>query len=126
MGDRAGRADVAVDVSMSSGAGMDPSVGVAAPIGAVSRKDLRRAGRTSVRQEGASGLVLAAALPGSVRVQRRRPDGAWETLETRRASRLGRTRMDLPGAAHPPRPVRVVFSPKNDNIPSWISPEILR
>ena len=102
-----------------------PSVGVAAPIGAVSRKDLQRAGKTSLRQEGASRFLLLTALPGDVRVQRQSVGGAWQTLDTRRASRLGRTYIDLPReAAPPPQTFRVVFSPKNSNISSWISENI--
>jgi len=110
---------------MSSGSGMSPSMGVAAPVGAVSRKDRERAGKTSLRRDGAS-TVLLTALPGTVSLQRRGPDGTWETLHSRPASRLGRTRLGLPQdeAAAPPRTFRVVFSPRNANIPSWVSGDI--
>ena len=119
------RAIKAAVVPMHSGAGMSPSMGVAAPIGAVSRKDRERAARTSLRQEGSSSLVLRTALPGQVMLQRRGADGTWETLDTRRASRLGRTRLELPDNDAPSPPVfRVVFSPKNANIPSWTSENI--
>ena len=125
MDDRPERPSAAVSVPMSSGTGMSPSFGVAAPIGAVRRKDRERAGRTSLRREGSSGLLLLTALPGSVSVDRRRADGSWETLTRRRVSRLGRTRIDLPqGAGSPPQTFRVVFSPKNSNITSWISEDV--
>ena len=125
MNDQPERATKAAVVPMQSGPGMSPSMGVAAPIGAVSRKDRERAGKTSLRREGTSGLLLRTALPGSVLVQRRDADGTWETLERRPASRLGRTRIQLPqgtaSAPPPPSAFRVVFSPKNANIASWIS-----
>lgn len=55
-------------------------------------------------------------------LQRREADGTWETLDTRRASRLGRTRIEFGGEATSPTPTfRVVFSPRNTNITSWIS-----
>lgn len=110
---------------MDSGAGMSPAMGVAAPIGAVSRKDRARAGRTSLRQEDASTLLLLTALPGSVSLQRRGDDGSWETLAKRPASRLGRTRIALPPeATASPQTFRVVFAPRNSNITSWISGDV--
>lgn len=125
MDDQRERAIKAVSVPMSSGQGMSPSMGVAAPIGAVSRKDRERAAQTSLRQDGASGFLLLTALPGSVSLQRRDVDGTWETLDRRPASRLGRTRVELPQeAALSPQTYRVVFSPKNANITAWISEDI--
>ena len=110
---------------MYSGSGMSPSMGVAAPIGAVSRKDRQRAARTSLRRDAASGLVLVTALPGSVSLQRRATDGGWETVRSRPASRLGRTRIELPDEPGPsPQAFRVVFTPKNSDITSWISQDI--
>ena len=104
---------------------MSPSMGVAAPVGAVSRKDRERAARTSLRPEGRATFLLLAALPGTVSLQRRDEDGTWETLDRRRASRRGRTRVRLPEeAAGAPQTFRVVFSPKNPNITSWISADI--
>ena len=100
-------------------------MGVAAPVGAVSRKDRERAGKTALYREGASGVLVDTELPGSVALQRRGADGTWETLDTRRASRLGRTKIELPDAGAPsPRTYRVVFSPKNANIPAWTSENI--
>lgn len=125
MDDQRERAVKAVSVPMSSGQGMSPSMGVAAPIGAVSRKDRERAAQTALRREGASDLLLVTALPGTVSLQRRDVDGTWETLDRRPASRLGRTRVELPQEAVPtPRTYRVVFSPKNSNITSWISEDV--
>lgn len=125
MDDHGERAVSAVNVPMSTGEGMSPSMGVAAPIGAVSRKDRERAGRTSLRRDGTSRLTLLTSLPGTVSLQRRDVDGSWETLDRRPASRLGRTRVELPGAATAARQTyRVVFSPKNSNITAWISEEI--
>jgi hypothetical protein len=119
------RAVTAISVPMNSGAGMNASVGVAAPVGAVSRKDRERAGKTSLRREGTTGLLLLTALPGSVILQRRGSDGTWETLEKKRASRRGRTRIELPREAASSLPsFRVVFAPKNANITSWISENI--
>lgn len=118
------RAFKAVSVPMSTGAGMSPSVGVAAPVGAVSRKDRERSRATSLRQEGAE-LLLRTSLPGAVSLQRRSADGTWETLDRRPASRLGLTRIALPTDQTSPAPTfRVVFAPRNPNLPSWISPEV--
>jgi hypothetical protein len=125
MNDQPERPTIAVSVPMNSGAGMSPSVGVAAPIGAVSRKDRERAGRTSLRREGTSNVLLDTALPGRVILQRRGADGTWETVHTQPASHLGSTRIELPHEAAPlPPTFRVVFSPKNTNINSWISEDI--
>lgn len=119
------RAHTVTTLPADSGTGGAPSVGVAAPIGAVSRKDRERAGKTSLQQEGTGSLVLHTALPGNVRVQRRNADGTWETIDSRRASRWGRTRIDLPPEADaPPQTFRVVFSPKNSNIAAWVSGNI--
>ncbi|MDT0164894.1 hypothetical protein Q9R32_04930 [Actinotalea sp. AC32] len=116
------RATVAVSVPMSTGPGVSPGMGVAAPIGAVSRKDRERARATALRREGPSHLLLLSALPGSVLLQRRGTDGSWTTISKRTASRSGRTRIELPHAGDAaPSAVRVVFSPKNANITSWIS-----
>ena len=124
MNDRQDEASRAVSVPMNSGVGMSASMGVAAPLGAVSRKDRERAGKTSLQREGSS-LVLLTALPGSVILQRREADGTWETLDKRPASRLGRTPIGLPQeAATSPQTFRVVFSPKNANITSWISENV--
>lgn len=122
MTDDADRPVKAVSVPMGSG-GLSSSMGVAAPIGAVSRKDRERAARTALRRESASRVVLVTALPGSVSLQRRRVDGSWETVRTRRASRLGRTRLDLPADGGAGRH-RVVLSPRNENLTAWISETI--
>ena len=122
MDDQPERATKAISVPMSSGPGMSPSMGVAAPVGAVGRKDRERAGKTTLHREGRSSVALDTSLPGSVTLQRRAADGAWETLVQRPASRLGRTRIDLPDDDAPsPSSYRVVFAPKNANITSWIS-----
>ena len=110
---------------------LNPSIGTgthsmatAAPVGAVRRRDRERAGKTALHREGPSTLVLDTALPGSVALQRW-TDGTWETLETWPSSRPGRTRIDLPDDAAPsPMTFRVVFSPKNANIPAWTSEDI--
>lgn len=102
-------------------------MGYAAPVGALSRKDRIRAGRTSLEREGTSGFLLVTALPGIVTLQHRGTDGIWQTRDKRRASRRGRTRIELPReAASPPTSFRVVFSPKNANLASWISETIDR
>lgn len=126
MDDRPDRGIQAVSLPMDTGAGMSPGMGVAAPIGAVSRKDRLRAGRTALRREGTSAVLLLTALPGSVSLQRRGGDGTWETVQRRPASRLGRTRLELPreATASPPT-YRVVFSPRNPYITSWISGDLL-
>ena len=126
MNDRPEPPSMAVSVPMSSGTGMSPSFGVAAPVGAVSRKNRERARETSLRREGTSNaFVLLAALPGSVNLQRRGVDGTWETIDRRPASRLGHTRIELPQeAASPPPTYRVVFSHRNSNITAWISEDI--
>ena len=125
MSQRPERPVVAISVPMNTGAGMSPSVGVAAPIGAVSRKDRGRAGATSLEREGTS-LVLHTALQGSVSLQRRVVGGTWETLEVRPSSRDGRTTIALPqDAAAAPPTFRVVFAPKNANINAWISEDVV-
>ncbi len=125
MSEGADRASRAVSVPMDSGAGMSASMGVAAPIGAVSRRNRERAARTSLRREGPAGVLLLTALQGTVTLQRRAPDGTWESVTRRRASRLGRTRLELPrGAAQSPETFRVVFSPRNSHITSWVSEDL--
>ncbi|WP_199423402.1 hypothetical protein [Actinotalea solisilvae] len=118
------RPTVAVSVPMSSG-GMGASMGVAAPIGAVSRRVRERARRTALRRGTASSTVLVTAIPGTVALQRRAADGSWKTVRTRRAALLGRTRIDLPpDAGASPRPYRVVFAPRNPNLVPWISEDL--
>ena len=109
----------AANVPMGMGS---PSMAVAAPIGAVSRKDRERAGKTALYREGPSTYVLVTELPGSVMLQRRGVDGTWETVDARSASHLGRTDIELPQAeAAAPPTYRVVFSPKNPNLNPWVS-----
>lgn len=109
-------------------AGGSVSMGVSAPIGAVSRKDRERAAKTSLLREGPTTLLLAAELPGRILLERRGRDGTWDTVETHAASRSGRTRIDLPpapaGAGSGSPAFRVVFAPKNVDITSWVSEEI--
>lgn len=121
MHDQPGRASHAAQVPMNSGPGMSASFGTAAPVGAVSRKDRERATRTALRREG-DDLFLITALPGTAHLQRQEA-GRWETVTTKRTSRLRRTRLALPqdGAA---ASYRVKFSPKNGHIPAWESPVI--
>ncbi len=111
------RAVTAVNVPMSTGAGMSPSVGVAAPIGAVSGKDRGRAARTALTCDGAT-TVLHTELAGTASLQRLEADGSWVTLDKRPTPKTGDTRFELPtaGASY-----RVVFAPKNSDITSWIS-----
>ncbi len=119
------RGSAAVSVPMSSGTGMSPSFGVAAPIGAVSRRTRDRARATSLQPDGPSSFVLRTALAGHVSLQRRGVDGAWETLSRRRTSRRGRTRIDLPQPATARRPVfRVVFAPRSPHLTPWISGDL--
>lgn len=93
-----------------------PAMGIAAPIGAVSRKDRLRAARTTLRRDG-SDVVLRVALAGTASLQRRGADGAWESVETRRVGRLRTARFTpAPGAA-----TRVVFAPRNTDITAWVS-----
>lgn len=122
------RASAAISAPLDSGAGMSGSMGVAAPLGTVSRKDQARADRTALSLDGET-LVLRTELPGTVTLQVRGADGTWDTLERRPASRLGRTRLDLPprspdAAEHPSRELRVVFAPRNGHIAPWISPPV--
>jgi hypothetical protein len=121
MNDQPERASHAAQVPMNSGAGMSASFGTAAPVGAVSRKDRQRATRTALRREGPD-LLLVTALPGTALLQRQE-GGRWETVTTKRASRLRRTRLALP-QDEPAASYRVMFSPKNGNIPSWVSPVV--
>lgn len=119
MTDQPERPITAVSVPMSSGAGMSPAVGVAAPIGAVSRKDRGRASRTSARREGAT-VVVHTELPGTVVLQRRDVGGAWDALDKHPAARVGDTRIDLPQDAASST-FRVVFTPRNTDINAWVS-----
>jgi hypothetical protein len=113
-------------VAMSMDSGMSASMGAAAPIGAVSRRTRLRAGRTSLQREGTS-VLLRTALPGSSVLQRQADDGTWETLERRSTSRRGRTRIELPQeAGSSASTFRVVFSPRNANVPSWVSEPLHR
>ena len=102
-----------------------PSMAVAAPIGAVGRKDRERASKTALHREGPSTFLLVTELPGSLMLQRRGADGTWETIDARTASNLGRTHIELPhDAASPPPTYRVVFSPKNPNLNPWVSDDV--
>ena len=122
MNDRQDSATAAVSVPMDSGPGMNASFGVAAPVGAVGRKERLRAGNTSLLREGDSTFLLHTAVPGSVALQRKGTDGTWDTLSTVQASRVGRTPIELPTDPSPAaRTFRVVFSPRNSNLPSWVS-----
>ena len=121
--DRTERPMAAANVPMSSGPGMSASFGVAAPIGAVKAKDRLRAGRTALHREGPSRVALATELPGTVRLQRRTAGGGWETVAERRRWRRARTAFDLP--EDPSRGFhRVLFTPRNGNIPAWVSEPI--
>lgn len=126
MSDTPERPVIAVMPPQSSGGSV--SMGVSAPIGAVSRKDREHAGKTSLRREGPTTLLLTAELPGRVTLEHRGGDGAWETIGKQPASRSGRTRIDLPptpaGEAPGSQAFRVVFAPKNVDITSWVSEEI--
>ena len=124
MDDRQERATAAASVPLQSGAGMGASMGVAAPIGAVSRKDRARAARTALQRDGTAGLVLRTALPGTVALQRLGADRTWETVERRAASRLGRTRLRVPAGSTSSSVLRVVFSPRNANLPACVSEEV--
>ena len=99
---------------------VSPSMGIAAPIGAVSRKDRARAARTAMRRDGAT-IVLRTALPGKVSLQRKAHDGDWETVVARPASRLRGTRVEFPRDAEPDAVFRVVFAPRNTNLTAWVS-----
>lgn len=126
MSDRADHAErpiAAVNVPMNTGPGMGASFGVAAPIGAVKAKDRLRAGRTALHRDGAGHVTLTTELPGSVSLQRRAADGSWETVQRRATWRRARTGFDLPGDASP-ETHRVVFTPRNGNIPAWVSEPI--
>lgn len=119
MNDQPERAVTAVNVPMSTGAGMSPSVGVAAPIGAVSAKDRERAARTALTRDG-DAVVLHTELPGAASLQRLDADGSWDTLDKRPTSKVADTRYELAAGAT----YRVVFAPKDSDIPAWISPEL--
>lgn len=101
------------------GAG-NAAVAVSAPVGAVSRKDRERAARTTLEPDGPSGVALLSQTPGSALLQRRTAASEWETLSTEPASRQGRTPIALPQDTST-RTYRVVFSPKNPNLTSWVS-----
>lgn len=99
-----------------------PSASMAAPVGAVRRRDRERATRTRLDRHGPAGVLLHTELPGTVVLQRRESDGSWETVARQRAAGDGRTSIDLPTAADAnPRRYRVVFAPKNTDIASWVS-----
>lgn len=104
------------------GAGQAPAVGVHAPVGAVRRKDRQAAARTRLDRVAPDEVVLVTELPGAVVLQRREPDGTWESVGRRQVAKGGRTPVDLPtipGAG--PAWYRVVFAPKNSDIASWLS-----
>lgn len=123
MTEQSERPIAAANVPMSGGPGMSASFGVAAPIGAVRTKDRERASRTALHREGPSRIALATELPGGVSLQRRASGGTWETVQTRRTWRRGRTGFDLPADAST-QTYRVVFTPRNGNIPTWVSEPI--
>lgn len=116
------RPTAAANVPMSGGPGMSASFGVAAPVGAVKAKDRERAARTALHREDPSRVALHTELPGSVSLQRRVSGATWETVERRRTWRRGRTGFDLPDA--PSQTYRLVFTPRNGNIPTWVSEPI--
>lgn len=118
MSEQPERSFKAVSWPGTGGGAGNAAVAVSAPVGAVSRKDRERAARTTLEQDG-PGVALLSQTPGSVLLQRRSTDGEWETLSTEPASRQGRTPITLPQDASPP--FRVVFSPKNPNLTSWVS-----
>ena len=113
-----------IAVQIPTGAGRATAVGVHAPIGAVSRKDRTRAGRTALRREGED-LLLETALRGTASLQRREPGGTWDAVETVPAASGGQTRFVLPRGVDGPATYRVVFTPKNEDINTWISPDVL-
>lgn len=124
MSDQPERTFKAMSQPMGTGPGMS-SVGVSAPVGAVSRKTRERARRTALSQEGPTTFVLHTELRGTVHVQVREDDGAWQTVSERRTAFLGRTRLELPAPTmDSPQTFRVVFSPKNANVSSWVSEDI--
>nr|WP_297428916.1 hypothetical protein [uncultured Actinotalea sp.] len=86
----------------------------------MSRRNRERAARTALEIEAPSRAVLLSELPGTVALQRRAADGDWETLSTEQTDRTGRTPIELPSQGSP-RAFRVVFSPRNPNITSWVS-----
>ncbi len=119
MNDQPERAFTAVNPSMGTGAGMSPSVGVAAPVGAVSAKDRARAARTALTRDG-DAVVLHTELPGTASLQRLDDDGTWATLDKRPTSRVADTRFALAAGAT----YRVAFSPKDSDITAWVSAEL--
>lgn len=112
---------VAVDMPTTTGGSV--AVGVHAPIGAVRRKDREAAARTRLDREGPTTVALHTEVPGAVVLQRREPDGGWEPVGRKHASKDGRTPIDLPPtlAGADPARYRVVFAPKNTDIASWVS-----
>lgn len=124
MSDQPERTFKAMSQPMGTGPGMS-AVSVSAPVGAVSRKTRERARRTALSQEGPTSLVLHTELRGTVHVQVRGDDGDWRTVSERRTALRGRTRLELPAsAAGSPQAFRVVFSPRNANVSSWVSGDI--
>jgi len=126
MSDHPERPVVAVMPPQNSGGSV--TMGVAAPIGAVSRKDRQRAAKTTLHREGASSLVLTTELPGTVLLEERGSDGAWVTVDRRPTARGGLTRLELPRtpaeAGRAARTLRVVFAPKNADITAWVSEDM--
>jgi hypothetical protein len=119
MSEQPERSFKAVSWPGTGGGAGNAAVAVSAPVGAVSRKDRERAARTALEPDG-PGVALLSQTPGSVLLQRRTEDGGWETLSTEPASRQGRTPITLPQDSSS-RTFRVVFSPKNPNLTSWVS-----
>lgn len=97
------------------------AVGVHAPIGAVSPDDRERYAATNLTRDGAT-LTLQTALPGTVMLQRRTPEGAWESITLQPPGRGGQTVLVLPPDA---ATYRVVFVPKNEDLNTWVSAELL-
>ena len=121
MNDTPERATIGILPPMGQGT---VSMGVAAPVGSVSRKDRERAGKTALYREGST-ILLDTELPGSVTLQRRDADGTWQMLDKQPVSHSGCTTIELPDdAASPPSTFRLVFAPRNPNITSWISENI--
>ena len=111
---------VAMSGPMGTGGAANAAVGIHAPIGAVSAKDRERAARTALTRDG-DAVVLHTELTGAASLQRLDADGTWDTLEKRPTSKVADTRFELPDAA---ATYRVVFSPKNSDIPAWVSAEL--
>ena len=100
------------------------TMALAAPVGAVSRRDRTRAARTALIREDETRLVLVTDLPGTVSLQRREALDGWVTVARMPASRGGRTTVPLSADEGTTWAYRVVFAPRNANITSWVSEEI--